>query len=193
MAQFPRREEARLAPCIAFTIRDTALGFLLVAATERGVCHVRFGDGEAQLADALARELPAARLERDDARLAAWAGALVRAAAGDGDADRVPLDVAGSRFQRRVWDALRAIPHGRTLAYGEVAAALGAPRAARAVANACAANPVALAVPCHRVVPKHGGAGGYRWGTWRKRALLAGEARERAAPPAAQPTTPAVG
>src|SRR5512145_529889 len=116
-------------PSIAFTIRDTALGFLLVAASERGVCHVRFGDSEAQLAAALAHELPAARLERDDARLAAWAGALARAVAGEGGADGVPLDVAGSRFQRRVWDALRAIPRGRTLAYGDVAAALGAPRA----------------------------------------------------------------
>jgi AraC family transcriptional regulator of adaptative response/methylated-DNA-[protein]-cysteine methyltransferase len=175
---------------IAFTIRDTALGFLLVAASERGVCHVRFGDSEAQLADALARELPAARLERDDARLAAWAGALERAVAGEGTADGVPLDVAGSRFQRRVWDALRAIPRGRTLAYGDVAAALGAPHAARAVANACATNPVALAIPCHRVVPKSGGTGGYRYGAWRKHALLAAEAREpvaRAAAPAAPP------
>ena len=167
-------------PSIAFTIRDTALGFLLVAASERGVCHVRFGDSEAALEAGLAHELPAARLERDDARLAAWAGALERAVAGDGDAGSVPLDVSGSRFQRRVWDALRAIPRGRTLAYGDVAAALGAPHAARAVANACAANPVALAIPCHRVVPKHGGTGGYRYGAWRKHALLAGEAREPA-------------
>jgi AraC family transcriptional regulator of adaptative response/methylated-DNA-[protein]-cysteine methyltransferase len=96
----------------------------------------------------------------------------------------VPLDVAGSRFQRRVWDALRAIPRGRTLAYGDVAAALGAPRAARAVARACAANPVALAVPCHRVVPRSGGTGGYRWGAWRKHALLAHEA------PGASPLAP---
>jgi AraC family transcriptional regulator of adaptative response/methylated-DNA-[protein]-cysteine methyltransferase len=165
-------------PSIAFTIRDTVLGFLLVAASERGVCHVRFGESEAELTAALARELPAARLERDDARLAAWAGVLVRAVAGEGDAEGVPLDVAGSRFQRRVWDALRAIPRGRTLGYGDVAAALGAPQAARAVARACATNPVPLAIPCHRVVPKAGGAGGYRYGAWRKRALLAGEARE---------------
>jgi AraC family transcriptional regulator of adaptative response/methylated-DNA-[protein]-cysteine methyltransferase len=163
-------------PSIAFTIRDTALGALLVAASERGVCHVRFGESEAELERALARELPAARLERDDVRLAAWAGALARAVAGDGDAGDVPLDVAGSRFQRRVWDALRAIPRGRTLAYADVAAALGAPRAVRAVANACAANPVALAIPCHRVVPRSGGTGGYRYGAWRKAALLASEA-----------------
>jgi AraC family transcriptional regulator of adaptative response/methylated-DNA-[protein]-cysteine methyltransferase len=175
-------------PSISFTIRDTALGQLLVAASERGVCHVRFGESEAELERALARELPSARLERDDARLAAWAGALARAAAGEGDAGDVPLDVAGSRFQRRVWDALRAIPRGRTLAYGDVAAALGAPHAARAVANACAANPVALAIPCHRVVPKSGGTGGYRYGAWRKRALLAGEA-----PPASPALSAALG
>ena len=175
-------------PSIAFTIRDTALGHLLVAASERGVCHVRFGESEAELEHALARELPSARLERDDARLAGWAGALARAAAGEGDAGEVPLDVAGSRFQRRVWDALRAIPRGRTLAYGDVAAALGAPHAARAVANACAANPVALAIPCHRVVPKSGGTGGYRYGAWRKRALLAGEA-----PPASLALSAALG
>ena len=165
---------------IAFTIRDTALGLLLVAASERGICHVRFGDDERELAEALRHELPAARLERDDQRLAAWADALVRAAAGADDDLDLPLDVAGSRFQRRVWDALRAIPRGRTLHYQDVAAALGAPRATRAVARACAANPVALAVPCHRVVPKSGGVGGYRYGAWRKQALLAGEAREPA-------------
>jgi len=165
------------APSVAFTFRETVLGLLLVAASERGVCHVRFGEDEGELAAGLRQELPAARLERDDARLAAWADALARATAGSGEALDVPLDVAGSRFQRRVWDALRAIPRGRTLHYADVAAALGAPRAVRAVARACAANPVALAVPCHRVVPKSGGVGGYRYGAWRKQALLAGEAR----------------
>ena len=170
------------APSVAFTIRDTALGLLLVAASERGICHVRFGDDEQELADALRHELPAARLERDDRRLATWADALARAAAGGGDALDLPLDVAGSRFQRRVWDALRAIPRGRTLHYGDVAAALGAPRSARAVARACATNPVPLAVPCHRVVPKAGGVGGYRYGAWRKQTLLVSEARTPAAP-----------
>ena len=193
-----------MVPSISFTFRHTPLGCLLVAASERGVCHVRFGESEAELSAALARELPAARLERDDARLAAWADALACAAGGEGtaqraprtgsttssvprneaepsgDVDGVPLDVAGSRFQRRVWDALRAIPRGRTLAYSDVAAALGEPRAVRAVANACAANPVALAIPCHRVVPRDGGTGGYRYGAWRKAALLAHEAREPA-------------
>jgi AraC family transcriptional regulator of adaptative response/methylated-DNA-[protein]-cysteine methyltransferase len=160
---------------LGFTIRESALGLLLVAASERGVCHVCFGESETALLAALQTELPSARFVRDDARLAPLADTLVQAAAGHGGAERVPLDVAGSRFQRRVWDALRAIPRGHTLGYAEVAEALGAPKAARAVARACAANPVALAVPCHRVVPKQGGAGGYRYGSWRKQALLAGE------------------
>lgn len=169
---------------IAFTIRESALGLLLVAATERGVCHVRFGEREDALVAALRAELPAAHLVRDDARLAPWADALVRAAGGGGGAEGVPLDVAGSRFQRRVWDALRAIPRGHTLRYAEVAEALGAPTAARAVARACAANPVPLAVPCHRVVPKLGAPGGYRYGSWRKEALLAGEQSVRSPEPA---------
>ncbi len=182
---------------LGFTIRDSALGLLLVAASERGVCHVCFGESEAALVAALRAELPAAQLVRDDARLAAWADALVRAAAGRGGAERVPLDVAGSRFQRRVWDALRAIPCGQTLCYGEVAAVLGAPTAARAVARACAANPVALAIPCHRVVPNQAGPGGYRYGSWRKQALLARErtapARERTAPARETATRASVG
>jgi AraC family transcriptional regulator of adaptative response/methylated-DNA-[protein]-cysteine methyltransferase len=164
---------------VSYTIRRTPLGLLLVAATARGVCQVRFGTSEAGLVAALARELPCAALERGGARVARWADALADAAEGRGDAARVPLDVAGSRFQRRVWDALRRIPRGATRGYGELAGALGHDGAARAVANACAANPTPLAVPCHRVVPKSGGVGGYRFGGWRKRALLAAEAEGR--------------
>jgi AraC family transcriptional regulator of adaptative response/methylated-DNA-[protein]-cysteine methyltransferase len=178
---------------IAWTLRDTTLGLLLVAASERGVCLVRFGESAAELEAALARELPWAALRRDDAGLARWSDLLARAVEGRGEATSLPLDVAGSRFQRRVWDALRAIPRGATRSYADVAQALGAPRAVRAVANACAANPTALAVPCHRVVPRSGGAGGYRWGVWRKRALLAregaaAEARPTAIPSAACPS-----
>jgi AraC family transcriptional regulator of adaptative response/methylated-DNA-[protein]-cysteine methyltransferase len=164
---------------ITYTTRTTSLGLLLVAATARGVCQVRFGTSEAGLAAALARELPCATLERGGSRVARWADALAAATDGRGDLSRVPLDVAGSRFQRRVWDALRRIPRGATRGYRELAEALGQPRGARAVAQACAANPVPLAVPCHRVVPKAGGVGGYRFGTWRKRALLAAEAAPR--------------
>ena len=169
---------------VAYTIRSTPLGLLLVAASERGVCQVRFGSSRAVLEAALARELPCAVLERarparGAARLEAWADELVAACAGRGDAASVPLDVAGSRFQRRVWDALRRIPRGTSRGYGELACELGRPRAARAVARACATNPVPLAVPCHRIVPKAGGVGGYRFGDWRKRALLAAEAEPR--------------
>lgn len=160
---------------IAFTTRRTPLGLLLVAASERGVCRVAFGASRATLEAALARELPAAALVAGGVRVERWADALAAACEGRGDASRVPLDVAGSRFQRRVWDALRRIPRGETRAYGELAAALGAPRAARAVARACATNPAPLAVPCHRVVPQAGGVGGYRFGARRKRALLAAE------------------
>jgi AraC family transcriptional regulator of adaptative response/methylated-DNA-[protein]-cysteine methyltransferase len=161
---------------IAWTIRETSLGPLGVAATPRGVCWVRFGASEGELAAALEGEFPFARLARDDARLGPWSEALVERVEGGSARPDPPLDVAGSAFQRRVWDALRAIPRGATRSYGEVAAALGRPRAARAVARACATNPVAVAIPCHRVVAKDGGIGGYAYGTWRKRALLRAEA-----------------
>lgn len=164
---------------ITYTLRRTKLGLLLVAASERGVCQVRFGTSRTALEAALARELPCATLVRDGTRVARWADTLAAACEGRADAASVPLDVAGSRFQRRVWDALRRIPRGATRGYGELAAALGQPRAARAVARACATNPAPLALPCHRVVPKSGGAGGYRFGTWRKRALLAAEVEPR--------------
>jgi AraC family transcriptional regulator of adaptative response/methylated-DNA-[protein]-cysteine methyltransferase len=140
---------------------------------------VRFGTGRAAREAALAHELPAATVARGGLRVKRWADVLAAACEGRADATSVPLDVAGSRFQRRVWDALRRIPRGATRGYGELAEALGQPRAARAVARACATNPVPLAVPCHRIVPKAGGVGGYRFGTGRKRALLAVEAEPR--------------
>jgi AraC family transcriptional regulator of adaptative response/methylated-DNA-[protein]-cysteine methyltransferase len=159
---------------VSFAIVPTALGPLLVAASERGVCRVAFGDDERELAALLARELPYARLARGGSEVEAWAAALARAVDGDTARLEVPLDVAGSRFQRRVWDALRAIPRGEVRSYGNVARALGAPRAYRAVAQACGANPVPIAIPCHRVVASDG-LGGYRFGVARKRALLARE------------------
>jgi AraC family transcriptional regulator of adaptative response/methylated-DNA-[protein]-cysteine methyltransferase len=164
-------------PAIAYTIRKTSLGWLLVAATARGVCHVRFGDSDQTLEGDLAAEFPYAPLRRDDAGTRRWADVLLAWVEGRGSHLEVPLDVRGSCFQRRVWDALRAIPCGTTRSYGELAASLGRSGAARAVARACAANPVAVAIPCHRVVERGGGLGGYRWGAWRKRALLAREAQ----------------
>jgi AraC family transcriptional regulator of adaptative response/methylated-DNA-[protein]-cysteine methyltransferase len=169
---------------IAWTIAETSLGRLLVAATERGVCHVRFGESEEELEMAVRHEFPFAPVRRDDARVARFREALVARVEGvDPDAP-IPVDVSGSAFQRRVWDALLRIPAGRTRSYADVAASLGQPRAARAVARACAANPVAVVIPCHRVVPRSGDLGGYRWGTERKCALLE---RERALEEAPRP------
>ncbi|HNP72797.1 MAG TPA: methylated-DNA--[protein]-cysteine S-methyltransferase, partial [Kouleothrix sp.] len=125
---------------------------------------------------ALARELPAAALVRDDGALGAWVQAIVRHLSGAQATIELPLDVRATAFQQRVWQALLAIPYGATRTYGEVAAALGQPTAARAVARACATNPVALVVPCHRVVGEGGELRGYRWGVERKRQLLEHEA-----------------
>jgi AraC family transcriptional regulator of adaptative response/methylated-DNA-[protein]-cysteine methyltransferase len=166
---------------IAWTVVETSLGALLVAASERGVCRVAFGRNEAELAALLARDLPFARLERGGSRVAAFAAALAASVEGGAARLELPLDVAGSHFQRRVWDALRAIPRGEVRSYGAVARSLGAPGAARAVAQACAANPVAVAVPCHRVVGS-AGLGGYRYGVSRKQALLEREARNAKGP-----------
>jgi AraC family transcriptional regulator of adaptative response/methylated-DNA-[protein]-cysteine methyltransferase len=173
---------------IRFSVIESSLGAVLVAATERGVCNVRVGSGPGELEAGLRAEFPFAAIERDDAGLAAWAQALVRVAAGRPSGLEIPLDVPASRFRRRVFEALRAIPRGETRTYGQVAAAVGRPSGARAVGQACAANPVALLVPCHRVVPAGGGAGGYRWGEERKRALLAREAAQAQLRPAACPS-----
>ena len=126
----------------------------------------------------LRREYPAAMVERRDDELRAWAGAVVARIAGD-EAERLPLDVRGTAFQSRVWEALQRIPYGRTRSYTEVARAIGRPAAIRAVARACATNPAALVIPCHRVVRQDGGVGGYRWGIERKQTLLKKEAAAR--------------
>jgi len=164
---------------IHYSVVESPLGWLLVAATELGVCNVRLGPEAGEIETGLRSEFPFAVLERDDAGLATWAGAVRRIASGRPPGLEVPLDVPASRFRRRVWDALRRVPRGETRTYAEVAASLGRLRAARAVGQACAANPVALLVPCHRVVPSAGGVGGYRWGAARKRALLRVEADSR--------------
>lgn len=168
---------------IRYGLIRTPLGWLLAAATERGMCSVRLGADPAGLESGLRAEFPFAALERDDTRLAAFSAALRRCAAGRPPGLAVPLDVPASRFRRRVWDALCRVPRGETRTYAELAASLGRPRGARAVGQACAANPVALLVPCHRVVPAAGGVGGYRWGVWRKRALLRAEAGRPAPAP----------
>jgi AraC family transcriptional regulator of adaptative response/methylated-DNA-[protein]-cysteine methyltransferase len=157
---------------VYFTFADCALGRLLVAGTERGLCMVSLGDADAALEAALRSEYPEAELCGEDSALGEWVYALLRHLAGQQPRLDLPLDVQATAFQRRVWEELRRIPYGATRSYSAVAASLGAPRAARAVARACATNPVALVVPCHRVVREDGGPGGYRWGLARKRALL---------------------
>ncbi len=160
---------------INFTVIDTSLGNLLIAATPRGLCSVRFGSNDAALARELKQEFPAADIQRDDRALqpaVAQIKGLLRAGAGTQD---VALDIRGTAFQRRVWNALQGIPRGETRSYSEIARQIGRPKAVRAVANACASNPVALVVPCHRVVQKNGRLAGYRWGVERKAALLKSE------------------
>lgn len=161
------------AQTIGYTIIASLLGPLLVAATERGVCAVRFVDDDP---DGLLREeFPAAILKRDDDGLQATAARVSAAVEGGADDLELPLDVRATAFQLRVWRALRAIPRGQTRSYTEVARSIGRPTAVRAVAGACAANPLAVVVPCHRVVAADGTLAGYRWGVERKQALLDAE------------------
>jgi AraC family transcriptional regulator of adaptative response/methylated-DNA-[protein]-cysteine methyltransferase len=165
---------------IGYTIFDSALGTVLLAATEKGVCAIRFGEDAEAMVSELKREFAAA-LCRNDAALKPLASAVRAHLEGSAPDLALPLDIRATAFQRRVWDVLRAIPYGETRTYSQVAQELGNPKAVRAVANACASNPVALAIPCHRVVHKDGHSSGYRWGTQRKGKLLAMEERKRQA------------
>ncbi|HEV2677562.1 MAG TPA: bifunctional DNA-binding transcriptional regulator/O6-methylguanine-DNA methyltransferase Ada [Aliidongia sp.] len=160
---------------IDWTVTATALGPLLIAATGDGVCMIEFGENEAVLEGELAQRFPSAQRSRADAALDRHVAAVTAYIETPSRGLSLPLDVQGTAFQRRVWRALQEIPPGRTASYGEVAATLGQPTAARAVARACATNEIALAIPCHRVVGSDGRLAGYRWGLERKRALLAGE------------------
>jgi AraC family transcriptional regulator of adaptative response/methylated-DNA-[protein]-cysteine methyltransferase len=160
---------------IGYTIVEspnTSLGRLLVAATSRGVCAVAMGSSDTELTRALAREYPAAAITTDAGALAQWTRSILAHLSGRRPRLDLPLDVQATAFQWQVWQALAAIPYGETRTYSDVASSIGRPRAVRAVARACATNPVALAIPCHRVVPAVGGVGGYRWGAGRKKALL---------------------
>lgn len=164
---------------IAFAIVPCTLGRLLVAATERGICRVGIGDDDRVLERGLRTEFPAATIARDDATLRSWVTELVAHLDGRQPHLDLPLDVRATAFQRRVWEALRKIPYGNTRTYSEIARAVGNGKATRAVARACATNPVAVVIPCHRVVREDGALGGYRWGIERKRALLKQEADRR--------------
>jgi AraC family transcriptional regulator of adaptative response/methylated-DNA-[protein]-cysteine methyltransferase len=161
---------------ITFTSMITPVGVVVAASTARGVCAVKVGPDEAALTRELREEFPLATIERDDGALADVANVLAGAVRGEVDATTLPLDLAGTAFQIRVWEALRAIPAGETRTYSQVAASIGSPTAVRAVGSACASNPVALTVPCHRVVRRDGSLAGYRWGVETKRALLLAEA-----------------
>lgn len=160
---------------ISFSVADTDLGWLLVASTESGVHRIAFGDEPEALDADLRAALPRAAVERTDPARRPALTALVDYVEGRSEQMEIVFDVAGSPFQRRVWAAVAAIPRGETRSYAALARALGAPRAARAVAGACAANTLAVAIPCHRVVASDGGLRGYRWGIERKRRLLVRE------------------
>ncbi|MCC7126926.1 MAG: bifunctional DNA-binding transcriptional regulator/O6-methylguanine-DNA methyltransferase Ada [Acidobacteria bacterium] len=160
---------------IAFSTVACEHGRLLVATTEHGVCAVRLGDSDAALERELRDEYPAAEIRPDQPARTDWLDAIVQHVRGASPSIDLAIDVQATAFQWQVWRALQRIPYGETRAYGEIARSLGHPRAARAVARACATNPVGLVIPCHRVVQGNGELGGYRWGVERKKALLARE------------------
>ena len=162
---------------IQYSILACTLGRLLVAGTERGVCAIRLGDSDEELESSLRREFSAAEILRDDAALHAWAEELLQHLEGRQPQLNLPLDIRATAFQMRVWRELQAIPYGSTHSYSEIAAAIGQPSATRAVARACATNPVAVVIPCHRVVREDRSLGGYRWGIERKRRLLEQESQ----------------
>jgi AraC family transcriptional regulator, regulatory protein of adaptative response / methylated-DNA-[protein]-cysteine methyltransferase len=157
---------------IDFTIADSPIGRLLLAATPRGVCSVTMGDSDRTLEKALREEYPHAIVRRNDRMLTAQVRSLLDHLRGESPRVELPTDVRATAFQWRVWRQLQAIPYGETRTYREVASAIGTPTATRAVARACATNPVALLIPCHRVIRTDGSMGGYRWGIPRKEKLL---------------------
>jgi AraC family transcriptional regulator, regulatory protein of adaptative response / methylated-DNA-[protein]-cysteine methyltransferase len=162
---------------IRFGCFATPLGTVLAAATDRGLCSIKLGDDAVKLRRLLAEEFSQAELVED--ALQELKDRILAFIAGESSLARVPVDIRGTVFQRRVWDELRRIPRGETRTYGDIARAIGKPRAVRAVGSACGANPVALVVPCHRAVRSDGGLGGYAWGISRKERLLALEKRGR--------------
>ncbi len=157
---------------IAFTIADSALGKILVAATQRGLCAVRFGDDARLLERDLRGEFHAADIRRDDDRLREFVSSILSALAAQKTELDLPLDIRATAFQQKVWNALRQVPAGETRSYSEIARNIGERTATRAVARACASNPVAIVIPCHRVVRESGDLAGYRWGVQRKEELL---------------------
>ena len=161
---------------IVFTIADSSLGRLLVAATERGICAVTLGDSDTELTRALFAEYPAASIDSKDVSISPslnlWLHAVLDSLNGTVRKVELPMDIQATAFQWRVWEELRRIPFGSTRSYQEIAKAIGKPNAVRAVARACASNRLALVIPCHRVIRENKELGGYRWGMERKRRLL---------------------
>ncbi|HZJ95079.1 MAG TPA: methylated-DNA--[protein]-cysteine S-methyltransferase [Thiopseudomonas sp.] len=160
---------------IEFSIIEDDFASILVATTERGVCAVVLGDTATEVLADLQKRLPKAQLINNNQALAPLLKNITDFLAAPLTPFDFPLDIQGSAFQKRVWAILQSIPVGKTLSYSEIAERLNNPKAVRAVANACAANPLALVIPCHRVLRSDGGISGYRWGVERKRALLAKE------------------
>lgn len=161
---------------IRFAVGECSLGSILVAASEKGICSILLGDDPDALLRDLQNRFPKARLIGGDPSFESWVASVV----GFVEAPRLgldlPLDIRGTAFQLRIWQTLREIPPGSMASYAEIAERIGAPRSVRAVARACAANPLAVAIPCHRVVRRDGNVSGYRWGVERKRTLLEREA-----------------
>ena len=168
-----------IAAAIRYTCADSPLGRMLIAATERGVCAIQFAQSDGELLEGLKREFPFAARRADHGGLKVWVRALFDQMRGKKPDEALPLDIRATAFQRRVWRYLQSIPFGETQSYSQVAKAIGEPRACRAVARACATNPAAVAIPCHRVVREDGTMGGYRWGIERKKALLEMEGNQR--------------
>jgi AraC family transcriptional regulator, regulatory protein of adaptative response / methylated-DNA-[protein]-cysteine methyltransferase len=157
---------------IRYTTTDSPLGRLLVAVTDRGICAVKMADSDEELEGDLREELPAANLQRDDAALRDTVGQVLRFLSDSQPHADLPLDIQATAFQRQVWEKLKAIPYGETRSYADIARSIGKPGAVRAVGSACGKNPVALVIPCHRVVREDKSLGGYRWGLERKKKLL---------------------
>src|SRR5579862_355523 len=166
-----------IAAAIRYICADSPLGRMLIAATARRICAIQFARTDGELIEGLKREFPFAVRKSDDGGLHSWVSALLKHMRGKDLDSSLPLDIRATAFQRRVWEYLQSIPFGNTESYSQVAKGIGHPTAVRAVARACATNPVAVAIPCHRVVSKDGSMGGYRWGIERKKTLLEMEQR----------------
>jgi len=173
----PLRKPSEADLAIKFAIRDCSLGKILVAASNKGVCAIFFGDEAEPLLRDLQQRFPKARLLFGDADLEALVARVMRCVEAPAEGFDFPLDIHGTAFQRRVWAGLREIPTGATVSYADVARRIGEPKCVRAVASAIAANKIAVAIPCHRVLHSDGSLSGFRWGVERKRALLNREQR----------------